>query len=160
MCVPVPLRVRVALLVAAAALSACAPTSTTAVTDEGEVLGAVQRADDDLHAWVIEDTRRLPDITLTDTDGAPFNLRDDTAGTPTLLFFGYTSCPDVCPVHLATIAAALERPGAPELGRDLQMVFVSVDPGATHPTAYAASSTGSTPVTSVSLVTRRPSPTR
>ena len=116
------------LLALVLALTACAPTSTTAFSSDAEVLGAVDRADDGWQAWVVSDDRRMPDVTLTHTDGEPYDLRAETAGTPTLLFFGYTSCPDVCPVHLATIAAALDRPAAPELGEDLQMIFVSVDP--------------------------------
>jgi protein SCO1/2 len=51
-----------------------------------------------------------PDFTLTATDGSQFNFRQQTEGKIALLFFGYTHCPDVCPVHLANIAAALHSP--------------------------------------------------
>ncbi|MGH9213333.1 MAG: SCO family protein [Acidimicrobiales bacterium] len=65
-----------------------------------------------------------PDFTLTDTEGRPFDFRAETEGRLTLLFFGYTNCPDVCPVHMATLSAALETPGMPEP----TVVFVTTDP--------------------------------
>lgn len=67
------------------------------------------------------------DFTLTATDGRPFNFRQETDGRVTLLFFGYTACPDVCPVHMANIAEALDRlpPGDRE---KVRVVFVSTDP--------------------------------
>jgi protein SCO1 len=68
-----------------------------------------------------------PDFTFTDASGNPFDFRRETEGLGTLLFFGYTNCPDVCPVHLANIAAVLgELP--PEVARRIKVVFVSTDP--------------------------------
>ncbi len=68
-----------------------------------------------------------PDFTLTATDGSQFNFREATKGRVTLLFFGYTHCPDVCPVHLANIAAALHTLD-PEVQRKVEVVFVTTDP--------------------------------
>lgn len=56
------------------------------------------------------------DITLSDYDGKAV-----------LLFFGYTSCPDVCPTSLALISSALKKLNADELEK-VQVVFISVDP--------------------------------
>lgn len=70
-----------------------------------------------------------PSFTLTTTEGEPFDFAKETAGQLTLLFFGYTSCPDVCPVHLSTLTGALETPGMP---RPL-VVFVGVDPARDTP---------------------------
>lgn len=67
-----------------------------------------------------------PDFVLTDTDGRPFDFRADTAGQIVLLYFGYTSCPDVCPVHVANITQAIERSPA-VVEREVQLVFVGVD---------------------------------
>lgn len=72
-----------------------------------------------------------PEFTLTTTGGQPFDFRAETAGRLTLLFFGYSSCPDVCPVHLATLARALEQPGMPRPF----VVFVGVDPARDTPAA-------------------------
>lgn len=67
-----------------------------------------------------------PDFTLTDANGKPFTLSKND-GKITLLFFGYTFCPDVCPTTLAELKLATEK-----LGKDsenVRVVFVSVDPG-------------------------------
>jgi protein SCO1 len=58
---------------------------------------------------------------LVNADGTPFRLTD-FAGTPTLVFFGYTHCPDVCPATIGEIFGVFQA--APET----QAVFVSVDP--------------------------------
>jgi protein SCO1/2 len=67
----------------------------------------------------------VPDFQLTDEEGQPFRLSDQR-GRVVLLFFGYTSCPDVCPTTLATWHRVHEA-----LGRDaerVRFVFVTVDP--------------------------------
>lgn len=51
----------------------------------------------------------------------------DFRGAPVLLYFGYTSCPDVCPTTLATLRAALADLG--DRGRHVHVLFVTVDPG-------------------------------
>jgi protein SCO1/2 len=68
-----------------------------------------------------------PELVLTTTDGKPYDLRKETEGYVTLLFFGYTNCPDVCPVHMANIAAAMHKLG-PEISNRIKVVFVTVDP--------------------------------
>jgi len=67
-----------------------------------------------------------PQFTLTDTAGRPYRFGTATAGKPTLLYFGYTHCPDVCPTTLADIAQALQA--VPVRVRQLtQVVFVTTD---------------------------------
>jgi protein SCO1/2 len=67
-----------------------------------------------------------PQFTLTDTSGRPFKFGAATAGKPTLLFFGYTKCPDVCPTTLADIAIGLKS--VPEqLRASTRVVFVTTD---------------------------------
>ena len=70
-----------------------------------------------------------PEFTLTTTDGRDYDFAQETSGKLTLLFFGYTSCPDVCPIHLATLTGALEQPGVV----DPTVVFVSIDPARDTP---------------------------
>lgn len=67
------------------------------------------------------------DFSLPATDGHPFAFRQETEGFVTLLFFGYTHCPDICPVHLANIAAVLHKL-APDIANQVKVVFVSTDP--------------------------------
>lgn len=78
-------------------------------------------------ALPIAPARPRPVFSLTATDGTEFAFHERTRGRLTLLFFGYASCPDVCPVHLANIAAALDR--LPPLDRErIDVVFVTTDP--------------------------------
>jgi protein SCO1/2 len=59
--------------------------------------------------------------------GEPFEFEQETEGFVTLLFFGYTNCPDVCPLHMANIAAVLENL-PPAVARQIKVVFVTTDP--------------------------------
>lgn len=69
----------------------------------------------------------MPDVTLRDTDGEPFNLVTDTTSPITLVFFGYTHCPSVCPLVMADLTLALTR--LPSEVRDqTQLLFVTTDP--------------------------------
>jgi len=70
-----------------------------------------------------------PEFTLTDTDGQPYDFAAETEGQLTLLFFGYTHCPDVCPGHLSILTGALEMPGVPQP----KVVFVTTDPARDTP---------------------------
>lgn len=72
------------------------------------------------------------DLRLTDQHGDPFSFVDDTKGRTTLLFFGFTNCPDVCPGTMAMIAAAEDRL-PPEVADDLEVVFVTTDPARDTP---------------------------
>jgi protein SCO1/2 len=70
--------------------------------------------------------RRLTDFSLIDSQGrafGPANLR----GHWSLLFFGYTNCPDFCPATLATLAAMQKRLRADHFDELPQVIFVSVD---------------------------------
>jgi protein SCO1/2 len=69
----------------------------------------------------------LPARSLTDTGGNEFNLVTSTKKPLTLVFFGYTNCPDVCNTVLADIASALTK--LDEAARSqVQLVFITTDP--------------------------------
>jgi protein SCO1/2 len=85
-----------------------------------------------LHGVQLSPVRAKPDFTLTDTDGRPFAFRAATTGTVTLLYFGYTNCPDVCPQHMWNIAAALKTM-TPEDQSHVRVVFVTTDPARDTP---------------------------
>ena len=70
--------------------------------------------------------RDLPDFTLTDHAGRAYTRRN-LGESWTLLFFGYTHCPDICPVTLATMSASVDAVAAIG-GEAPRVVFVSVDP--------------------------------
>jgi len=64
-------------------------------------------------------------LALPDAEGRTRTLAD-FKGKVTVVFFGYTQCPDVCPTTLAELAAVRQSLGA--LGEQVQGVFVTVDP--------------------------------
>ena len=77
-------------------------------------------------ATVLPEDLALPDVELVDTAGRSFSLAElDDYG---LLFFGYTNCPDICPLTMQTLASAEKnlRDQAPNLVP--RVMFVSIDP--------------------------------
>ncbi|MFD1945764.1 SCO family protein [Nocardioides aestuarii] len=82
----------------------------------GEVAGAV-----------LTEPYTVPATSLTDTGGEPYSLADDTAKRLTLVFFGYTNCPDICQTVMANVTAGLTR--LDDADRDqVDVVFVTTDP--------------------------------
>src|SRR5215472_19138493 len=72
-----------------------------------------------------------PDFTLTDQSGHAFSLSGQR-GHVTVLYFGYTHCPDICPTSLAAIASALRQIG-PNADRDIKVAFITDDPARDTP---------------------------
>jgi protein SCO1/2 len=85
-----------------------------------------------LHGVTLTPPRAKPDFTLTDTEGRPFQFAADTRGLVTLLYFGYTNCPDVCPAQLVNIAGAMRRMSASDQEK-IRVVFVTTDPARDTP---------------------------
>ena len=74
------------------------------------------------------------DFTLTDQNGRPFHFLEQTQGKVTLLFFGYTHCPDICPGTMGALTVAMRS--LPEDVTDrIAVVFVTVDPARDTPEA-------------------------
>jgi len=88
-------------------------------------LPAVAAEGAELKAGVFEPARPAPDFSLPASDGSDLNL-ERFRGKVVVLGFGFTSCPDVCPVTLAILAQARRKLG--ELAEDLQVVYITVDP--------------------------------
>lgn len=90
------------------------------------VMSREQMSDNGL--FVYEVPRRLEEFTLVDHEGEPFTPEDLQAGW-TLIFFGYTFCPDICPVTLASLSrftGSLEE--ETDYADDTRVVMVTVDP--------------------------------
>jgi protein SCO1 len=97
-------------LVIGVALAACSKSS--ADTFSGAVLHAPYH---------------VPSTRLTDTDGRPYSLAASTTKRLTLVFFGYTHCPDECPTTMATLASAMLQLDDADRA-NVQVVFVTTDP--------------------------------
>ena len=126
------------LLTAALALAGCGTTAAAEGGESGDAghdhgSSATVEGPDDRYAGVdLPEPYRRPSFTLTDTSGAEYDFRDRTGGRPTLLFFGYTNCPDICPATMADVAVAL-RGLEPAVAEQVQVVFVTTDPAFDSP---------------------------
>ena len=78
-----------------------------------------------LVAGVFSPPRQAPDFSLSGSNGSELTLRS-YRGKVVIVAFGFTSCPDVCPITLATLAQARKKLGA--AGTELQVVYITVDP--------------------------------
>ncbi len=81
----------------------------------------------ELHGWVLSEPLPKVDFTLESMKGGDYAFLEETEGFVTLLFFGYTHCPDVCPLHMANISAVLKKL-SPSVANQIKVVFVTTDP--------------------------------
>jgi len=84
--------------------------------------------------------RTVADFQLTDSQGHPFTLQD-LRGRPSLVFFGFTHCPDVCPTTLVKLAQVKKT--APLAG--MRVLFITVDPQRDTPAAVGKYAQGFDP---------------
>ncbi|MFE6889954.1 SCO family protein [Streptomyces sp. NPDC057694] len=118
------------LFAVAGLVSAAALTLTACGSGDGgdkPVTEVSAEAGSQKAATVLDKPFEKPDLVLTDTHGKKFDLRERTKGRPTLIYFGYTHCPDVCPLTMSNLAVAKKSLSAAEQ-KKLQVVFVTTDP--------------------------------
>ncbi|MET9441466.1 SCO family protein [Streptomyces sp. NPDC006610] len=130
---------RTKTLAAAALLAAATLTLSACGSGDDESGGTPvsvvsEEPGSDKAATVLDQPFDKPDLVLTDTEGEEYDLRKETAGRPTLLYFGYTNCPDVCPLTMNNIAVAKKRL-SPAQQDALRVVFVTTDPERDTPAA-------------------------
>jgi protein SCO1 len=109
-------------------LAACAPAATSephADHAEGDPMTA---------GTVLDPPTVLADFSLPSSRGATLGLAELT-GKPTMIFFGFTNCPDVCPTTLAEFQRAKAELGAD--GERVNFVLISVDPERDTPETLA-----------------------
>jgi len=85
-----------------------------------------------LHGVALPTAVPRPAFTLLTPEGRTYDFQTATRGRLTLLFFGYTSCPDVCPATMANLGAVLARTTSTERGA-IDVVFVTTDPARDTP---------------------------
>ncbi|CAM3302820.1 cytochrome c oxidase assembly protein [Pseudomonas floridensis] len=98
-------------------LSGKGPGDQTALIDAGVIL--------------LPQSRSLPALSMTDQNGAPLEL-DELKDKWTLVFFGYTYCPDICPTTLAQLRDIRSKLPRDAVDR-MRVVLVSVDPNRDTP---------------------------
>jgi protein SCO1 len=114
-----------AALALAAALAGCSSSAKPDQTIHASELNGVASSGP-YQGLGLQPPQPRPSFTLTDAAGKDFSFAEQTAGHPTLLFFGYTNCPDVCPTTMFDISAAL-RTLPVTLQRRTYVVFVTTD---------------------------------
>jgi len=122
--VPRALAAAVVAVVTALLLTGCGGGG---VASQSPVADVRMHDDDGLHGAVLPRPYALPAVTLRDTSSRPYDLAARASRPLTLVFFGYTHCPDVCQVVMANIASAFTRLDPAQRAR-VSMVFVTTDP--------------------------------
>ncbi len=122
------MRVSLRTLAPVAALGVVAIALVVALVAAGlAVLGGDDEAQTTYMGALISRPVDMPDATLTDQNGEPFDLKADTAGFVTLLYVGYTHCPDICPTHLYNMSEALKRLPK-DVSSKVKVILVTADP--------------------------------
>jgi protein SCO1/2 len=101
----------------------------------GLALARLWPAEPDFHGGVLSPPAELPYLDLQRAAGGRFSTAD-TRGRLSLFFFGYTTCPDVCPMALAEIAQVRRQLG--ERAGQVDVYFITVDPERDTPARLAS----------------------
>jgi protein SCO1 len=94
------------------------------------VLGVQILSSHKFNGYVLPVPVKAPEVMLRSANG-PIRF-EDFQGEYVLLYFGYTTCPDVCPTSLANLKMALSAL-SPEEAAEVQVIFISVDPARDTP---------------------------
>jgi protein SCO1/2 len=116
-----------AVMALSAAASACSGGDNKSPADGAPDTG-------DYRGVLVTPPLEKPALTFTDTTGRPYDLIRETEGALTLLYLGYTHCPDVCPMHMVDLNAVLTKLPA-DVSAKIKVVFVTVDPERDTPAA-------------------------
>jgi protein SCO1/2 len=101
------------------------------------VLPRAQRGEAPQAATLLPEARPLPDVRFVDKSGSEAHL-SDLEGDFTLVFFGFTNCPDVCPLTLSLLAQVRADVASRAPRFTPRVLFVSVDPSRDSPERIAA----------------------
>ncbi len=126
----------VALCAALAAAAALTLTACGGSTDDKPV-ASVSASATSGSALPLTPPMAKPNLVLTDTHGQKFDFAKETAGKPVLLYFGYTHCPDVCPLIMSDIGNAKRKLPKDQQDR-IQVIFITTDPDRDTPQRLAS----------------------
>ncbi|UGY92487.1 SCO family protein [Streptomyces gobiensis] len=114
-------------LALAAALAVGATACGSADNGDSDSVADVSTTQDTKQGIVLDRPFEKPDLVLTDTKGKEYDLIEETQGKPTVIYFGYTHCPDVCSPTMSNIDIA--KRALPKADQDnLKVIFVTTDP--------------------------------
>ncbi|MEV0090593.1 SCO family protein [Streptomyces sp. NPDC050738] len=123
-----------AALAVAAALSLAACSSSDGGSDQSPPVTDVSAEAKTKAATVLDTPFTKPDLVLKDTHGKKYDLLKQTKGKAVLIYFGYTHCPDICPLTMGNLAVA--KKALPKADQDkVDVVFVTTDPERDTPAA-------------------------
>jgi protein SCO1/2 len=129
------LRVLTLLSVVALVVTGCGGGDTAAPTVDGrDGTQSPGQGADAYRGAEVASRYAMPDVTLEDTEGQPFNLVTDTTDPITLVFFGYTHCPDVCDLVMSDLTVATSQLPA-QVADQTEVLFVTTDPARDTPDA-------------------------
>ena len=115
-------------------LAACGGTSTS---DDAVVSGFSESGDDGMHGAILTEPYTWPEATLVDTTGEDVELRAALEEPLTLVFFGYTQCPDICQAVMADLASATARLDESDAAA-VDTWFITTDPARDDPETLRA----------------------
>ena len=115
-----------------AALALCAALVLSGCAGGSAATSAPSPSPEAFHGVEPDPVPDRPSFVLRTTTGERYDFAERTGGRPTLLYFGYTNCPDECPTAMADISAALRSTPA-ELREQVEVVFVTTDPARDSP---------------------------
>jgi protein SCO1 len=128
---------RAAALGAVLLLAACGGSDGSGGTGNGVVADARVLDDDGLNGAVLTEPYTVGEATLTDTAEEPFDVRAELEAPLTLVFFGYSKCPDICQIVMADLASAVARLDAGQADQ-VEAWFVTTDPARDDPATLRA----------------------
>lgn len=103
----------------------------------GVVEDVVVHDDDGMNGAVLTSPYRWGQVELTDTAAQPFDTRAGLTAPLTLVFFGYTQCPDICQAVMADVTSALARLDEAQAAQ-VDLWFVTTDPARDDPATLRA----------------------
>ncbi len=89
--------------------------------------GAVLGGHGEMRGMEFDPPLAKPSFVFPTADGKMYDFRKETDGDVTLVFFGYTHCPDICPVHMSNIMAVLKKMSESDVRR-IHVLFITTDP--------------------------------
>jgi protein SCO1 len=123
-----------AALASALLLAACGGDTATG---NGVIADARVQDDDGLNGAALTEPYTVAESTLTDTAGDPFDVRAELEAPLTLVFFGYSKCPDICQTVMADLASAVARLDEGQADQ-VATWFVTTDPARDDPATLRA----------------------